>query len=192
MLFRTVVALAALMALAACAGVGIVDSNDPNVKVAQAEQLTSVGRAAQARRQLDEAIPLFEAKNDKAGLAEAYRQYGFLARVGGAQEGVMSIRQPVTAYSSENLALSDQYLHKSVTLFADADRLDMASNVYIQLSNNAYFRKETKEACAYLDNSSAAHRQWQVKNPGKAIELPRGMKTFDDLIALMKKDTGCA
>ncbi len=192
MLFRTVVALAALTALTACAGVGIVDSNDPNVKVAQAEQLTRVGRAAQARRQLDEAIPLFEAKNDKAGLAEVYRQYGFLARLGGAQEGVIAIRQPVAAYSSANLALSDQYLHKSVALFAEADRLDMASNVYMQLSNNAYFRKETKEACAYLDHSSAVHRQWQAKHPGAAIELPQGMKTFDDLIAYMKKETGCA
>ena len=57
--------LTASIALAGCAGVGIVETSDPYAKLAQAGHLLNdSGRVMQARRQLDEAIGIFEIRGE--------------------------------------------------------------------------------------------------------------------------------
>jgi tetratricopeptide (TPR) repeat protein len=194
MFFRNILgAFGIAVWLSACAGVGVIETSNPREKVAQAGHLIDTGRAGLARRLLNEAVEIYQRdKNDPAGLAEAYRQYAFLARVGGATEGVILIRQPVPVFVPDGLELSDTYFQRALATFTEANRLDMATNVLMQLSNNAYFRKDIPQACVYLDKAVETNRVWQTQNPGARIELPKGMTTFGELIATMKKETGCA
>ena len=181
--------------ISACSGVGIPATDDPYAKISQAEYLYSgPGRAAQARRLLNEAIATFQEKGDDAGLAAAYRQYGFLARLEGARDDVIFIRKsdPKTAPPREDLDLSDNYFKRSVDLFLRTNRPDMASNVYYNLGVNSYFRGERPESCAYMDKALEASRQAAAQQPGRAVDLPRGVRSYAEWIGKAKAEAGCS
>ena len=78
-----VATMAVLLALTACAGVGIVTTADPYEKLAQAKHLESAGRISRARQVAADAAAEFEEKGDSKGLSEAYRQIAFLIQVYG-------------------------------------------------------------------------------------------------------------
>lgn len=181
--------------ISACSGVGIPATDDPYAKLSQAEQLYSgPGRAAQARRLLNEAIATFQEKGDDAGLAAANRQYGFLARLGGARDDVILIRNsnPTTVPPREDLDLSDDYFKRSADLFSRTNRPDMASNVYYNLGVNSYFRGDRAQTCAYMDKALNASRQAEAQRPGRAVDLPRSVRSFAELIGKAKAEAGCS
>lgn len=186
--------------LSACAGVGIVATDNPFTKMSQAEQLARSGRAGQARRQLDEAIAIFTQKNDAPGLAEAYRQYGFLARMGMAAPEVILVRMPLPdAPRIADLDLSALYFQKSAEILSQQGLPDRLSNVYFNLgvSDSLYAKyhpvpDKRESACAYFDRALQANRDAEARQPGLTVDLPRGVRSFADLIARAKAETGCA
>jgi tetratricopeptide (TPR) repeat protein len=108
--------------LMACTAVGVVATDDPYTKLAQAEVLlTEQGRVAQARRHLDEAIITFEQRNDRRGLAQAYRQYGLVARAGGANANPVIVRRTPAQPRAEELEASDRYFNRAADLAAESD-----------------------------------------------------------------------
>lgn len=179
--------------LSGCAGVGVAETNDPYQKLSQAEYLYSeAGRASLARRLLDDAIVIFREKNDTAGLAETHRQYGFLARMGGGALDIIRIDPRSDAPpSAQDLELSDRHFARSVALFAEQNRPDMVSNLYMNLATNSYFRGDRQQTCAYLDRSLEANRRAEIEQPARPMSLPSGVRTFADLIGRMKSDAGC-
>jgi tetratricopeptide (TPR) repeat protein len=186
--------------LSACAGVGVVATDNPHAKMSQARQLADAGRAAQARRQLDEAIAIFTQKNDAPGLAEAYRQYGFLARLGMAAPDVILMRMPgPDAPTVADLDLSTQYFQKSAEILSQQALPDQLSNVYFNLGvNDGLYAKyhpapgKRESACAHFDRSLQANRDAEERQPGLKVDLPRGMRSFAELIARAKSEAGCA
>jgi hypothetical protein len=190
---RLIFAVIAVAFIASCSGVGLVATDDPYVKVAQAKQMGEAGRAAQARRLLNEAMTTFQAKGDDLGMAEAHRQFGFLARTGGAREGVILVRDPeTTPLTQEDWDLSDRHFKEAADLYARNNRTDMVANVYLNLGIGSALRGDKTQSCAYFDQSLATYRQWEAVHPGGKVELPRNIKSFADLIARAKLEAGCA
>lgn len=179
---------------AACSGVGIVASDDPYVKIRQADELWSrQGRAGRARQQLDEAIAIFEQRGDKVGLAEAYRSYAFLARNGGARPDVILIRTGAAPGmpSREDLARSDEYFARAAALAAEADRPDLLSNINFNLGVNRVAAGEPGLACPFYDRALADSREFAAQRPGAKVDLPRGVGSFTELVAQAKAEAGC-
>jgi tetratricopeptide (TPR) repeat protein len=183
--------------LGACAGVGIVESDDPYKKLSEARYLWRVsGRVMQARHQLDEAIAIFERRDDKAGLAEAYRQYGLIARIGGANpDPVIQINPgpngPALNPSHEELALSDGYLSRTVALATEAKRFDLVTNANFLLGNNQVLRGNPQSACPFYERAVTASREAARQEPGLTVELPRGVQSIEEGLARAKREAGC-
>jgi hypothetical protein len=182
------------MVLTACEGVGIVATDNPNTKVSQAVELLKECRVMQARRQLDEAIPLFEKANDQHGLAEAYRQYGFVARVGGANANpTVYCLRPVERVppNPEGLDRSDAYFNRAADLASQSGDLHLLSNVKLLLGKNQVVRGNLPQACALFDGAIEVSREANIKQPGVALQLPPGVKTFEDGVNQLKAEVGC-
>ena len=76
---RWVFSLISTLAVLGCAGVGVVASSDPAVKLRDAEVLYSEEqRPLIAERLIREAIHIYEEHGDSLGLGHAYRSYGKL------------------------------------------------------------------------------------------------------------------
>jgi tetratricopeptide (TPR) repeat protein len=201
MVWRSIVALVVAALLPGCAGVGVVETDDPYAKLTQARQLyAGSGRAAQARRQLDEAIGVFQAKGDDFGLGQAYREYGFMARMGAAEPGVVLIRVPNPGRwpTQADLELSNHYFQLSADAFAKLERSDRLANVYFNLGANYTglsrdhgLADKKADACAYFDRALEASRQAETKYPGLVVELPRGARSFSEMTSNAKIQAGC-
>lgn len=196
-----IVALFVAALLFGCAGAGIVETDDPNTKLSQAQQLTNSGRAAQARRQLDEAIATFQANGDDLGLARSYRQYAILAELGGTDPGVVLLRTPVQNRipTQADTELAKQYLQQAAELLTKQKKYDELSNIYLRLGGASEFlvrnyglADKRAEACAYYDRSLQAHRDAEIQQPGLVVSLPRGVRSFSEFIARVKSEVGCA
>lgn len=181
--------------LGACAGVGILASDDPYTKLSQATYLWSVsGRVMQARRQLDEAIVIFQQRDDKAGLAEAYRQYGLIARIGGANPDPLVLvlpNAPRHKPSREELDLSDGYLTRTVALATDAKRFDLVTNANFLLGNNQVLRGDPHKACPFYDHALTASREAESQQPGIVVDLPPGVHRIAEGLGRAKSEAGC-
>lgn len=197
---RSIVALVVAALLSGCAGVGIVETDDPYTKLSQAQQLTGSGRAAQARRQLDEAIAIFQAKGDDLGLARTYRQYAILADMGGADPEVILFRtpNPNRIPTQADIELANQYLLRSADLLTKQKKYDELSNIYLRLgggsallARNHGLSDRKAEACAYYDRALQAHRDAEAQQPGLVVELPRGVRSFSELIGRAKSGISC-
>jgi hypothetical protein len=184
-------------AMTACSGVGVVETDDPYDKLRQAQYLYSgPGRAMRARQLINEAVQIFEKQGDETGLAEAYRQYGFLARCGGARDAIL-IRGGCDRASGpvppEDIRLSDQYFVRAEELAIRHNRYDLLSNIYFNLNINRYFADDRAQACIYLDKALEASRRAETARPGAPVELPRGVGSFAELVANSKaKIGGCS
>jgi hypothetical protein len=200
---RCVIALALPLLLQTCSAVGVPATDDPYKKLSQADYLwRHTGRVMQARRRVEEAIAIFEERGDKAGLAEAYRQYGFIARVGGANADPVILMKPASSadpgrpppeplQSTESLDHSDELFARAVTLATEAKRFDMVTNLNFHLGNNQVMRGEKLKACPYYDLSLAASQQVEREKPGAVVDLPPGTHSAAELLARAKREAGC-
>jgi tetratricopeptide (TPR) repeat protein len=201
---RYIAALALPLLLQTCSAVGVPATDNPYTKLSQADYLwRHAGRVMQARRRVDEAIAIFEERGDQAGLAEAYRQYGFIARVGGANADPVILIKPGSSVgpggpppeafrSTESLDHSDDFFARAVALATEAKRFDMVTNLNFLLGNNQVLRGEKLKACPYYDLSLAASQEVEREKPGIVVDLPPGEHSVADLLARAKQQAGCA
>lgn len=188
-------AFALMLPIFGCAGVGIVSSSDPYVKLAQADYLLNhEGRVMQARRQLDEAIPIFQQKGDRAGLVKAYRLYGILARVGGTKNDPVVLwlnrNEPIHPIAEE-LDNSDTYLNMALPLAQETNQLYLVANIEFLLGNNEVLRGKPLLACPYYDKAIADFVAAKKANPDTKVEVMPGVATPEEGFALAKKQVGC-
>lgn len=197
-MFRIVVSALALW-LTACAGVGIVETNDPKVKLAQADYLfKEQGRVMQARRQLDEAIVLFEQRGDKLGLAYSYLLYGLLARFDNPDPTnrviYMSVR-PRDAlgytHTPAQIDASDDYYRKARDYANEAQDFDLLASALYALGVNMKLRGEPLKACPFYDQSLTASREARRRQPDRKVSLPSGFSSMEEWLVQVKKDAGC-
>jgi hypothetical protein len=162
--------LAIALALGACEGVGIPATSDPYAKLSMADHhWRDSGRVWRARQQIDQAIVIFEQRGDKAGLAEAYREYALIARVGGANPDPVILfpdSKAVYAYkpSPDELNLSDGYLRRTIALATETRRFDLVTNADYLLGNNQVLRGEPQNACGYYDRARPLRAKPRANN----------------------------
>ncbi|MDE2184581.1 MAG: hypothetical protein KGJ78_16295 [Alphaproteobacteria bacterium] len=184
-----------VLPIVGCEGVGVVASSDPYVKLAQADDLLNhEGRVMQASRQLDEAIPIFEQKGDKAGLAKAYRLYGILARVGGTKDDPVILwlhRDEPIHPVAEELDNSDGYLKKALLLAKETNQLYLVANIEFLLGNNEVLRGKPLLACPYYDRTITDFAEAKKAQPKTELEAMPGVATPEQGFALAKKQAGC-
>jgi len=193
-LLRCLIAFAAVLSLAACEeGMGVVATDDPHEMLAQAHDLDSSGRVMRARQQVEKAIPILKARNDKAGLADAYRLYGFIAGEGGLGADPAITRDPRAPIvpTRENAELAIGYFEQAVAFATEADEPDRVSNIYFILGNYASLAGDLQKGCRYYDLSLKASQDAQSRQPGLKVELPAGFRNFGELVARAKHDAHC-
>lgn len=190
------IAFALLLPIFGCEGVGVVASSDPYVKLGQADYLLNhEGRVMQARRQLDEAIPLFAQKGDKAGLAKAYRLYGILARVGGTKDDpvILWVQRDAPLHPvAEELDNSDDYFNKALPLAKETGQLYLVANIEYLLGNNQVLRGKPLSSCPYYDMAITDFAAAKKAQPDAKFEAVPGVATPEDGFALAKKQAGCS
>ena len=186
--------LVVAVALSACEGVGVVATDDPHIKLSQANYLlNNEGRVMQARRQLDEAIPILEANGDKAGLAEAYRLYALVVRVDdpGHNRVVLKDTKAPIRPTKEQLDVSDDYLNRALGLAQEAKQNYAIANIYYLLGNNEVLRDTPLKSCPYYDLAIKSFAEAQREQPGVKVQLMPGVNSVAEGYALVQQQAGC-
>lgn len=182
----------ALVLLAGCAAVGVVETSDPAQKLQQAGQLFGrQDRPLPAERLIREAASIYEVANDNLGLAEAYRIYGFFFRSSSVEHWEKVYRSSgfldKSATFDGRLDKSIEYFDQSGRLLAQAEKYDQLANVEFNRGVSFTMMRNTNSACAAYDASLAA--QWRASEADPALRpsLPPGFSTFQELIADAKR-----
>ena len=194
---RLAAGLPLVLLLSACEGAGILATGDPYTKLAQAHTLwRNEGRVMQARRLVEQAIVIFDERGDKAGLAQAYWEYGLVARIGGANaDPVIYYLHPESIAEHkptlEELDLSDDYLARSAALASEVRRLDIVFNANLFLGNNQVLRGDNQKSCAFYDLALAAGHDANRQQPEIRFDLPKGAHSIDEFLENAKSKAGC-
>jgi len=64
--------------LSGCAGVGLIPTSDPDIKIQQAYKMMNDDRAIMAEDLIHQAMAIYVKDNNTLGIAEAYHTYGNL------------------------------------------------------------------------------------------------------------------
>src|SRR6266436_1488462 len=119
--------LAAAFLLSGCAGVGIVSTSDPAMKLNDADTLfLRKNRPLPAEELIQEALVIYQERDDPHGLGNAHREYGDL------------LRSPAVVNWEPAYRKSGRFLDKSITF---DNRLTKASEQYSMALEN-YRRAE--------------------------------------------------
>jgi|GEM_PF-1602817 len=189
-LVRSALTVFAVLLLCACEGVGIVATDDPDTKLAQADYLLNgAGRVMQARRVTEQAIEIFTQHNDKAGLARAYRQYALVAEAGGLGSNPFIQRNPRHPLTPrpEDLDLTDQYLKTAMDLALETKQLHLAANITFVQGNVQVLRGTPLQSCAFYDRALQRFREAEEQQPGHKLEGPPPA----EFLAQAKRQAGC-
>ncbi|HEX9461720.1 MAG TPA: hypothetical protein VGB82_03900 [Alphaproteobacteria bacterium] len=190
---RLYLALAVMLAMMGCEAVGVGASSDPEVKIGQARELEREGRLWVAKRLLDEALEIYQKRNDEEGIAEAYRQFALFYRTSPKGRGLLVpdefVNTPEGAQKRYLLAID--YFQKSLAIVQKLGRIDREVNLYFVMSETQAWLNDTTAACMSLQNSlDASHKALQL-NPQLQFEMGR-FKSWDELIDSTKRVLKCA
>jgi len=191
-----------LVFLSSCAGVGIVASSDPLVKLNDAEYLfMHQNRPVPAESLILEAMAIYQKRDEPHGLGSANREYGDFLR----SQAVVNWER---AYSrngffdrsvtfDNRLEKAAEHYTKALEYYRVAEVREIAAGEYDHLTNT-YFNMglsnaaldEKRQACVDFDRSLQAYEENMRRNPGAQ---PQGSNAGDvpHTIAAAKKRTGC-
>ena len=188
------IALAAALVLCGCEGVGIVATDDPYAKLSQADYLLNeAGRVMQARRQVDEAVPILEQRQDRAGLGQAYRLYGLLALAGGMNDDMVIVRDPKAPLrpTAAELDLSDEYLLRALPLIEEARAFDVAFNINYLLARNQVVRGAPQKSCPYYARAFAFYEKARAEHPDRVPVTNSAGADAGEELRDMQRQAGC-
>jgi len=161
--------LAVALLLGACSEGMLVPSTDnPNEKLAIADQLLHDGRVTRPRQQTEEAIAISQPDNDRAGLARAYREYGLVALKGGLEPHPIAVVPPNFWTSPAEIEVSDRYLVKARDLAQGTNQPYLIGNIDWVLGLNEIRRGNPQGACPHLAVASKELRDGQAAQQDKA------------------------
>jgi tetratricopeptide (TPR) repeat protein len=193
---------AGMLLLSGCAGVGIVATSDPTGKLNGAEYLFAVkNRPVPAEELIQQAIVIFQERNDSQGLGNANREYGDLLR----SQAVVNwesaylrsgFRERSITYGNR-LEKATEYYAKALEYYGiaekealAADKYDALTNVYFNMGLSNLALGVTAEACTDFNRTLEAYSENMQRNPDAH---PHGSKfgTIPDTIVVAKKQAGC-
>ena len=186
---RSLVALAALVALSGCSAFGVPYSSDPEVKFAQARTLEEQGRFLPALNVLRDALDIYEKRGDQRGIAEAYRQLGFLYRAPITRPGIAPDDFGGTTDGIPNRYLrSTEYFRKSAELYEKVGDLAAMSNLsFVMAQNYIAYLNDKATGCQLLDRSQELHHRALQRNPDLKVGLLPGYSSFDEGMEAFKR-----
>lgn len=195
---RLLAATAAIaIGVAGCAGVGVAATSDPAAKLHDAVYLfDKENRPLIAERLIREAIATYQARNDPAGLADAYLDYGFffvsrsVAVTWASYYRKQGFLDP-TATFDHRLQKSDEYFEKAVVLYEAEGRFDAATNASLNMGFALGAMHATQAACRAFDRSLADWGKNVRANPAARQDLPAGFISYGDFEAAVKRRYGC-
>jgi tetratricopeptide (TPR) repeat protein len=198
---NAVIAMSAVI-LSSCAGVGIVASSDPLVKLNDAEYLfMHENRPVPAESLILEAMAIYRKRDDPHGLGNANREYGDFLR----SEAVTNWQR---AYSrngffdhsvtyenrleraSEHYTKALEYYRVAETRELAAGEYDHLTNVYFNMGLSHWALGESAQACGAYDRALHSFEANMRRNPAAQ---PQGSKVGNvpQTIAAAKKRVGC-
>ncbi|MDP1928127.1 MAG: hypothetical protein Q8K62_06405 [Thiobacillus sp.] len=197
MFYRSALLFGAVCALAGCAGIGVVESSDPKVKLSDATYLfDQYDRPLIAERLIREAINICQSKTDEPCLADAYRTYGFFFRS-------PSIDGKWNKFYRENgfldksatfgyrYAKSVEYFQKAREIYSRLEDFGALTNVDVNMGFSYELMGERKLACSAFDQSLASNRENLRRNPNAHVALPKGVTSFEDYLVPHRRRAGC-
>jgi tetratricopeptide (TPR) repeat protein len=190
--------------LSACAGVGIVSTSDPLIKLNDAEVLfTQKNRPVPAEKLIQEAIAIYQDQNNAHGLGNAYREYGDLLKSSAVARWEATYRRAggfldksITFDNRQSRAA--EFYRKALTYYEAAELEEKAAERYDALTNT-YFNMawahrelgETSDACVALDHTIGAYEANMRRNPDAKPVFGRGFHTLREEVAAAKQGLGC-
>jgi tetratricopeptide (TPR) repeat protein len=192
-----------LMFLNGCAGIGVVQTDDPLTKLNQAADLsTQQDRPLIAERLIFEAIDLYQQRGDSHGLGLANRAYADLLRSPAVTGKWAAYYQKngfydkVTTFDSR-IEKSSEYYIKALGHFSNAEpklkdekRFDALTNLYFNMAFTSTRLNQKNQACSFYDKASAAYLENIRLNPS-AKPIGNSSGSVPELIQMKKKEVGC-
>jgi tetratricopeptide (TPR) repeat protein len=201
-IMRSVVSLSIMFSLVACAGVGVVDSPDPLVKLNDAAYLFGKeNRPVPAETLIVEATAIYQKRNDPHGLGNANREYGDFLRSAAvfnwrAAYSHGGFSDPSITYDNR-LEKASEYYTKALAYYRLAETQELAAgkydaltNVYYNMALSNFALGARDEACADYDRALQAYQDNMQRNPtAHPHGTPAG--TVPESIAAAKKGADC-
>ncbi len=199
---RRVVALTIMLSFVGCAGIGVVDSPDPLVKLNDAACLfEKENRPVPAQTLIIEATEIYQKRNDSHGLGNASREYGDFLRSAAvfnwrAAYSRGGFADPSITYDNR-LEKASEYYEKALAYYRLAETQELAAGKYGALTNVYYNMAVShlalgaqEEACVDYDRALQAYNDNMQRNP---TAHPRGTSagTVPESIAAAKKGAQC-
>jgi len=195
--------LAAAFLLSGCAGVGVVSTSDPRMKLDDADVLLlRKNRPVPAEKLIQEALVIYKERDDPHGLGNAHREYGDLLKSSAVVSWERSYRQSgfldksVTfdnrlAKASEHYAMALEYYRRAEQEELAAGKYDALTNLYYNMAWSNLALGARAEACTDFDRSSQAYSENMRRNPTAHPHGATDSGTISGTLALAKQHAGC-
>jgi tetratricopeptide (TPR) repeat protein len=197
---KSLSSITAAALLSACAGVGIAASSDPLTKLNDAEVLfSSKDRPLPAERLIQEAMAIYQERDDFHGLGNAHREYGDLLksravanwekiyRRDGFVDRSITFDSRLTK-ASEHYSTALEYYHRAESRELAAGKYDALTNLYYNMAWSHLALGAQDEACADFDRTVQAYSENMRRNPNAH---PSGGGSIPDAVARAKRQAGC-
>lgn len=195
--FLRIILVTVALSLISCAGVGVVATSDPKVKLSDAINLFSQqDRPLIAERLIREAIEICQPNADQECLAAAYWTYGVFFRSPSLEGHWSKIYKESgfldkSATYDNRYAKSVEYFKKARDIYGRLEQFDHLTNANLNIGFVYELMGEHELACRAFDESSANHRENIRRNPTAKVKLPQGFASYDDYLAIQMKRVGC-
>lgn len=199
-----IILLAAAFLLSGCAGVGIVSTADPAVKLDDAEVLFErKNRPLPAEELIQEALVIYQKRDDPHGLGNAHREYGDLLRSpavvnwepayrksGGFLDKSITFDNRL-AKASEQYSMALENYRRAEQQELAAGKYDALTNVYYNMAWSNLALGARDEACTDFDRSLQAYNENMRRNPTAHPHGAPNSRSLPDTLALAKQQAGC-
>jgi tetratricopeptide (TPR) repeat protein len=202
-LMRALWAVVVTALVAGCAAFGVAATDDPGVKLNDAEHLVHTQlRPLPAEQMIMEAIEIYAKQGDAHGLAAAHRGYADLLR----SAAVVKWEKVYRTYGFRDTSVTfdnrfekaAEYYRKAIADYRRAKkhhlaigRYDLLTNAYYNLGSSYQAIGEPQNACSAYDSALKAHQESVRRNPGAKPYVPRNFGTFESLIRSAKRRVRC-
>jgi tetratricopeptide (TPR) repeat protein len=199
---KSAIIVTGMLLLSACAGIGIVSTSDPLIKLNDAEVLfMKEDRPLPAERLIQEAIAIYQERDDPHGLGTAYRAYGDLLRSPAVAKFERVYRRDGFLNKSvtfdNRLAKATEYYTKALEYYRRAEQQELATGKYDALTNVYYNMAWSNlalgardEACVDFDRTLQAYNNNMQHNP-TAHPQNSLLGTIPETITAVKKQADC-
>ena len=195
--------LSAIVLIFGCAGIGVVQTSDPDTKLSDAYALfRKQDRPIIAERLIREAMDIYRQRDDALGLAHSHRQYAELLRsdsVIGMEKFYRERGFQDKSITFENrISKSEEYLRKALELYVRAEqqfqrteKFDGLTNVYYNMAWSNHMLNNKEEACQLFDKSLEAHIENLRRNPDAKVSFSSSFASAADELAAAKSAIRC-